>query len=276
MKIGIPGWAGNTTLSLKVVEALAIGADYVEFSLDYPWPDLVGRAEVRRCIEMGRKKKLGFAFHSPYNEVDLASPRKLVRKAGVATIKKTILFAKKFSPLYYNLHPTSAFTTTLAAVPGVADVILASFMLSLEEISGFARKHKVNLAVENTIEPFFGQPEYVELFLKVPNLKFCFDVGHAELLRKDMEEVGLKGKSVEWWIKKFKKKLFVAHLQDVLEKRDNVVLGKGIGNWKKWLRELEKAKVKHLLIETQFSGEDADATLEEFHEEMQMVRRRLK
>lgn len=273
MKLGIPGWAGSGPFPLRVVEAIVLGADYVEFSLDYPWPDAIKKEEISRTIKIARKRGLRFAFHSPIEGIDLASPRPKIRKAAVETIKENIRFAKRFEPLYYNIHPTTSLPTTFAVVEGVADVVLASFVLSLSELSKFAKKEKVQLLVENTPEPLFGQPEYIELFLKVPNIGLCFDVAHAELLKGEMDKLGLKGRSIEWWTKKFAKQISVCHLQDVRGSRDHLILGKGSGNWKKWLKLLKKTKIENLLLETQFVAEGEQASLEDFHEEIGLVRR---
>jgi len=206
MKFGRPVWHGNKPFENTFKTAQESGFDYIEFSLDFPYPENFSENEIKLLKSLKKKYGLDLAFHAPWGDVSIAHPREEISNASLKVFEKCIKFAENMDSLYFNFH-NSIKVPTLK----FEDVKNKAYKKALESMSELAKSSEVILTLENnSFLEFFGKTEDFEHINE--KLKICLDVGHVAAcswrgktdFKKDLEE----------WIKKFKNKIHVVHLHD--------------------------------------------------------------
>jgi len=250
---GMPVWYGDGSITAGVKRAEVLGFDYVEISLDHPWPGAIRNAEVRNAIKKAESKGMRFAFHAPLAGICLAHPRPQLRKASVSVMKSCIDFACKFKPrlLYFNIHISTETSVTLELGTVIED-ILESAVKSRDELTAYGRRKGVKVVFENTQEPLFGMPSQVNLVSSRGGAGLCFDAGHAAIISAELASAGLPVIDVSDWINAFRKRIKVCHLHDFNAKvgMDHLPPGEGSLDLRKTLRLLRnKTNARYVLIE---------------------------
>ena len=250
---GMPVWYGDGSITAGVKRAAALGFDYVEISLDHPWPESIRDSEVRSVLKIASSPKgIRFAFHAPLAGLGLAHPRPQLRNASVSVMKSCIDFACKFKPrlLYFNIHISTETSVTLELGTVVED-ILEAVIKSRDELTAYGRRKGVMVVFENTQEAVFGMPSQVNLATG-KGASFCFDIGHAAIMNAELEGAGLPAPDISDWIDVFKNRIKVCHLHDFNAKvgMDHLPPGEGGIDLRKALRLLrDKTKARYVLLE---------------------------
>jgi len=249
---GMPVWYGDGSITSGVKRAEVLGFDYVEISLDHPWPGAIKDAEVRSALNKAKSRGMRFAFHAPLAGICLAHPTPQLRKASVSVMKSCIDFACKFKPhlLYFNIHISTEPSVTLELGTVIKDV-LESAVKSRDELTAYGRRKGVKVVFENTQEALFGMPFQVNL-VSSRGAGLCFDVGHAAMISAELASLGLPALDVSDWINAFRKRIRVCHLHDFNAKvgMDHLPPGEGSVDLKKALRLLRnKTNARYVLIE---------------------------
>jgi len=90
-KLGFPVWYGyGFEISRIIEEARDTGFDYIEVSIDHPWPR-GGEPSLDEVVRLIKGSGLSTGFHAPWRDLRLSSP--LSRSQHTAT-------ASARSPLY--------------------------------------------------------------------------------------------------------------------------------------------------------------------------------
>ena len=275
--IALPVWpkAGSVVKALE--RANEYGFDYVEVSLDYPWPErLKGRA-LEEVKEARAKYGVAVAIHAPWRDVALASPRPQLREASLKLFEECLGFASSVEALYFNVHVA---TREAWAIKGVKERIEEAALDSVKRLAGRARELGVELTVENNPEPLFGVPSMLKPLLSVEGVKLCLDVGHVAYANWLVQQRGVEAfkhevAELEGWVKAFKEKVLVGHLHDYVaedkEFQDHLMPGAGGADVERDLKLLLEAGCRMLLLEVHWASRKKPAKFEDLRRALKAV-----
>jgi len=283
MKFAIPIWYGDRPLQAAFERAHRIGFDYIELSLDYPWPDELTGEEMELLEKLEEEYGLGIAFHGPWAGKIISHPRDEISDACMKIYEKCLKFARKFNPLYFNFHQFG-----YAATRDFEEIKRRIWGRALETtraIADLGRRNGFPITVENNEDPFFGNPKFIEFLLeKIGGLNFCLDVGHVMISRWEIQR-RVKGESEKTeigdWFDLFGGRILTVHLHDCLIKEDSrpvdhLVIGKGDLDFEDIARAVKKTRCKHVLIETYYRERGVFATEEDLKNNLEFCRSLMK
>jgi len=279
MKFAIPIWYGDRPLQAAFEKAHRIGFDYIELSLDYPWPDELTGEEMELLEKLEEEYGLGIAFHGPWAGKVISHPRDEISDACMKIYEKCLKFARKFNPLYFNFHQFG-----YAATRDFEEIKRRIWDRALETtraIADLGRRNGFPVTVENNEDPFFGNPKFIEFLLeKIGGLNFCLDVGHVIISRWEIQRRA-KGESekteIEDWFNTFGDRIFTVHLHDCLftgdsRPMDHLVIGKGNLDFENIAKMVRKTNCKHVLIETYYRKRGVFASEEDLENNLEFCR----
>lgn len=280
MKFATPIWYGDRPLRSVFERAHRLGFDYIEFSLDYPWPDELTGEEVELLEKLGEEYELEIAFHGPWAGKIISHPRDEISDACMKIYEECLKFAGRFDPLYFNFHQKG-----FAATSGFEEIrkrIWNKAMETTRAIVDMGRENGFQVTVENNEDPFFGCPKFIEFLLKkINDLNFCLDVGHAiiskwEIQRVKNENLGEKIE-IEDWLQLFKDRILTVHLHDCLVKGnsrpvDHQVIGRGNLDFESIASAIKKTSCRYILLETYYRRKGVYATEEDFKDNLEFCR----
>jgi len=277
MKFAIPIWYGDRSLKFAFEMAHRLGFDYIEFSLDYPWPDRLKKEEISLLEKLEDEYGLEIAFHGPWAGKVISHPRDEISDACLKIYEKCLKFARKFNPLYFNFHQFG-----YSATSGFEEIRKRIFDKALETtrvIVNFGRGFPVT--VENNPGRLFGRPKDIKLLLDwITDLNFCFDVGHAAVSKWEIQ----RGKSVpdekleiKDWLELFKDRILTVHLHDCLiednsKPMDHFAIGKGNLDFESIARAVKKTSCRYALLETFYRERGVYASEEDLKNNLEFCR----
>jgi sugar phosphate isomerase/epimerase len=269
MKFAMPIWYGDRPLRPVFERAHRLGFDYIEFSLDYPWPDQLTEEEIKLLKGLKEEYGLEIAFHGPWAGKVLSHPRDEISNASLKVHEKCLKFAGKFNPLYFNFHQSGQAATF--TFEEVRKRIFEKALETTREIVKLGRENGFPITIENNPWPFFGSPKHIEFVLEeISDLNFCFDIGHAvvskweiqrgkswEVQRSKSEKQASEKLELEDWFDLLKDRILTIHLHDCLIKgdskpKDHLVIGRGSLNFEKIAWMIKRTSCMHMLLETYY------------------------
>jgi len=281
MKFAANVWYGDRPLKSTFEMAQRLGFDYIELSLDYPWPDHLTSEEMKLFGKLKEEYGLEIAFHGPWAGKALYHPRDEISDACVKVYKKCLKFAGRFNPLYFNFHQMGYVSTS-----GFEEIRKEIFCKALEttrKIVNFGKGFPVT--IENNPNRFFGHPKDIKLLLdEIKDLNFCFDVGHAIVSKWEIQR-GKSGSTeklgVEDWLKLFKDRILTVHLHDCKVERDSkpvdhYVIGKGNLDFESIAKAVKKTSCKYILLETFYRERGVYASEEDLKNNLEFCRSLIK
>lgn len=266
VKFGMPVWYGSSqehahiadfaersrrTLLSSVEKAAGLGFDYVEISLDYPWPDIIHAKVAKEAAKLGRALGIGFAFHAPWAGIGLAHPRQEMHEASMKVMKRCIRAADMFGePLYLNTHIATEEAPTLEFDEVVA-VVLANAREAVREMAEECSKRGIEFTIENNPGMLFGLSSHMEFLLgHSPKVGLCLDVAHVARIGDELAMMGARDMGIKEWISHFSSRIKACHLNDYKGGRDNLAIGKGVLDMEGIVSKIgRKTRVKHVLLE---------------------------
>lgn len=277
MKFAANVWYGDRPLRFAFEMAHRLGFDYIEFSLDYPWPDRLTKEEIGLLGELEEEYGLGIAFHGPWAGKVIFHPRNEISNACLKVYEKCLKFAGKFSPLYFNFHQFGHVATS-----GFKEIRKKIFDKALETTRTIVNLGRgFPITIENNPGRIFGRPKDIKFLLDdIKDLNFCFDVGHAVVSKWEIQ----RGKSapnekleVEDWLELFKDRILTVHLHDCLVKGnsrpvDHFVIGKGNLDFESIARAIKKTSCKYVLLETFYRERGTYASEEDLKNNLKFCR----
>jgi len=273
-KVGFSLWYGNKERE-KLLELMREkGFDYVEISIDYPWPyeNLSFQAIVKRAYDLGFK----IGFHGPWRDLRLASPINEVAEASKKVVEKVLENISRFEPEYFNLHLISEEITIDRKV---TEEVIRKANETVKFLENLSNKYSVTITLENNPHGHFAYPTYFAQ-ISLGNLKFCLDVGHAIIAYYNAGETSYTPLGVvsDWINTLGKDKIYVIHLHDVVRKNENYVnhyfFGLGILNLKEISKYIcERTNTQYILFETFRKNRDNKAKPLKESEVLDVVRK---
>jgi len=182
---------------------------------------------------------LKYSVHAPFADINIASPSKLILKAMLRRLKKSITYANDLDAYMWVFHPglktgVSMFYPSRNWFQNLKTTRL---------LSKFARDRGVEAAIENVPEPFPFIMKSVEDFTKFygevdEDIGLVLDIGHANI----------KGQ-VETFLTTFADKIVHIHAHDNYGKNDrHLGIGYGTTDWKKVVNLLRRTSYNKTVI----------------------------
>lgn len=239
------------TLLSNIEKAAKLGFDYVEISLDYPWPDIIHANVAKEAAGLGRLLGIEFAFHAPWAGIGLAHPRQEMHEASLKVMRRCIRAAGMFGePLYLNAHIATDEVPTLEFEEVVA-VILNNARTAVHDMAEECSKRGIEFTIENNPGMLFGLSNHVDFLLSHSSkVGLCLDVAHVARAADELATMGLGDIGMDQWISHFSSRIRVCHLNDYKGGRDNLAIGKGVLDIGDIVSKLgKKTRVKNVLLE---------------------------
>ena len=254
LRLGFPIWYGyGERVEGLIREARKIGFDYLEVSLDYPWP-FKGSFQLGEVVEAAFSEGLSIAFHAPWRDLRLSSPFEDVRSASLKIFEKVVSEISNYEADYLVVH----LSTDQAAdrIEEIRDEVLDAALSSVDSLKGISKSFGLRLVVENVRED-------LEMFRKIASRasRICLDVGHvivSTVRRLGRERVD---EELERWLEALRDKVEVVHYSGVRFEgrwvRDHQLTDSSDKYLRRIKNELKEMKPRGLLLEV-FEGRGED------------------
>jgi sugar phosphate isomerase/epimerase len=194
---------------------------------------------VSKLKNIGESHGLKYSVHSPFADINIASPSKPMLRAMLKRLEKSMAYANALNASVWVFHPGLK-TGVSMFYPGMDWLQnLKTTRLLLKK----AEDYGVRIAIENVPEPYPFLMKSVEDFAKFyeeigEEIGLVFDVGHANL-----------NGQIERFLTVFKDKIVHVHLHDNDGKEDqHLGIGYGTINWENVAKLLKKAAYNKTLI----------------------------
>ncbi len=197
-----------------------VNVHYVEL-LDEGLHTLDGK-RVRKLRKIAEACNIEFMVHSPFADINIATPSPVLQRTILKRLEKSILHASQLQSRLWIFHPGLK-TAVTSFYPG-SDWQLN--MDSVRQLQKIAEKHGVEIAIENVPQPFPFVLKDVEDFSRLykelnDDLSLTLDVGHANLNRQ-----------IQAFINTFSDKIVHVHASDNKGNYDaHLGIGYGTVNW---------------------------------------------
>ncbi|MBN1763222.1 MAG: sugar phosphate isomerase/epimerase [Methanomicrobia archaeon] len=279
--LGAPVWYGNRPFQTTLKELYKLGLDYIEFSLDYPLPDSMPKAEREELKQLVEEFGLKIGFHSPI-DTPVAHPRDEIADASMTVLRNCMAFSAVFLPrsLYYNCHLHPRVTTY--KLEDVRPQIKQKSLGRCEELTRLASEFGIPICVENELVPFDKSDLIHDALSRFyPHLQFTFDIGHAikAEARHSKTKTGDGGylDYLKKWIDKCGQKILVVHVHDCActgnVVRDHLALGTGDLDLDEVFKLLKATTYKYLLVETFWKNrERKEMDYEELERNVELIK----
>jgi len=196
-----------------------------------------------RRVETIRKiakfKNFELTLHAPFVDMNIASPNPILRRTILRQLEKSIHYASQLNCRLWIFHPGKR-TGVSEFYPGL------DWQLNLESthyLLEVARRHGVEITVENVPEPFPFLMKSVADFSRFYNdfdgdIGLTFDVGHANINHQVLE-----------FIQQFSKKIVHIHVSDNDGTFDfHRGIGYGNADWEKIVSAIKKSKYDKVIM----------------------------
>ena len=197
-----------------------VNVHYVEI-LDEGLHTLNGK-RVRKLRKIAEACNIEFMVHSPFADINIATPSPVLQRTILKRLEKSILHASQLQSRLWIFHPGLK-TAVTSFYPG-SDWRLN--MDSVRRLQKIAEKHGVEIAIENVPEPFPFVLKSAEDFSRFygelnDDLSLTLDVGHANL-----------NQQIQAFITQFSDKIVHVHASDNKGNYDaHLGIGYGTVNW---------------------------------------------
>jgi len=201
----------------------------------------LNRKRVTALKKIASNNGLEFSVHAPFVDINIASPNPVLRRAMLKRLEKSLSYARELECRQWVFH--SGLKSGVSEFYPNLDWQIN--LRSVKTLMAIARKLGVDVAMENTPEPFYflvKRMQDIALFyseLGADNdLSMAFDVGHANTT-----------KEIFGFIDKFADKIVHVHVSDNEGKYDS---HRGIGygkiDWQAVAKALKRIKFKGVIM----------------------------
>ncbi|MEM4576506.1 MAG: sugar phosphate isomerase/epimerase family protein [Candidatus Nezhaarchaeales archaeon] len=254
--IGFPLWLGDKAkFKYKVDESHKAGFDFIELSLDYPWP-VPDSSTPKKIADYIREAGLDLAVHGSWRDIRLASPIDEIREASVKYTLKLLEITEGLEPKYVVLHVST--DQAIEEARNFGQSIIDATSASIQTILDFAFENGLTILFENVPSNFCSSIDHIKrAILSVEGSEICFDVGHAQVQAvrsSNWKEVEVDV-VIDEWFKNLGSKIRGVHVYDCLVEggwiNEHVApstSSKSIKSLLKWIKD-EKSRVNFVVIE---------------------------
>lgn len=254
VKVGYTIWYGDHKyLEDRIKRVYELGFNYIELSLDYPWPYINADKLIESICKIVREYGLRVAIHSPWRDIRLASPVSEIREASLKVVIRVLNLTSRLDPLYFNLHMMSEEAIKFNSVK--RDVLKA-VARSLEDILSEADKLGIDITIENNVDGIMSEPEHFISLRNIVDREFyiCLDIAHALIpyLKRGDEP---PNSILDYWISSlYDFTILTIHLSDIEKVGpcifEHLIFGHGILNLNQILSKIKHVSgLKYVLLE---------------------------
>ena len=174
--------------------------------------------------EIGKSHSLKYSIHSPFADINIASPSKPMLRAALKRLKKSIEYARAIDASVWVFHP--GIKTGISSF--YPDVDWQQNVKSARGLFEIASDLGVRIAIENVPEPYPFLMKSVEDFKRFyaevdADVGLVLDIGHANI-----------NGQTECFLKTFSNRIVHMHLSDNDGKSDqHLGIGHGTVNWER-------------------------------------------
>ncbi len=195
------------------------------------------RVEALRKVAKSRSTE--FTVHAPFVDINIASPNAILRRTILKRLEKSLFYARQLECRLWVFHSGKR-TGVSHLYPG------SDWQLNIESIGTLlktARKHGVDIAIENLPEPFPFLMKSVEDFSRFydefdDELGIVLDVGHAHI-----------NQQVRNFINRFPQKIVHVHVSDNDGTSDaHLGIGCGTINWEDVAEAFKKVNYGEVIM----------------------------
>jgi len=200
---------------------------------------MLNSKRVNALKRIAGSKGLDFTVHAPFADVNIASPNPILRRVMLKRMEKSIAYARQLKCRQWVFH--SGWKTGVSEFYPNLDWQLN--LRSVRTLLTFARKHKVEISVENTPEPFpfllKTMQDFALFYSELGNdIGLTLDVAHAHTNRQTLE-----------FIEKFSDKIVHVHVSDNEGKYDSHRgIGRGNIDWDVIAEAFKRIRYKGLIM----------------------------
>jgi sugar phosphate isomerase/epimerase len=199
----------------------------------------LNKRRAKKLKDIAKTYDLHFVVHAPWAKINIATPSPTIRRAVLKRLEQSVVVAGQLECRLWLFHPGSR--TGLSQFYPKKDWQLN--LQSVRTILKLARRECVNVAIENTPEPFPSLLKSVDDFHRFYNdleddLDMVFDVAHANLNNQIYD-----------FLKEFSKKIVHIHVSDNNGKNDaHLGIGYGNINWKSVTEAVKESGYGNLVM----------------------------
>lgn len=249
----MPWWIGAGDPVEGIELAASHGFDFLEISLDAPWPEDISGPALR---DAAQDAGIALGFHAPWRTQALAHPRGVLARAARTVAQECIDVALGAGAEYTVFH-VDARDFQRFPRRAVVEQGLAQARKSLDALARSA-EDRCTIVVENTSTPM-GTPDEIASFLEpLTDVGFCYDPGHASLTL----DQGVEGASEDpvTWFDALGRRLVLVHIMDVVRTEqgivDHLVPGAGEADLAGLIKATRDTGCERLLIEAFYTDLD--------------------
>jgi sugar phosphate isomerase/epimerase len=194
---------------------------------------------VKTLKEVAKSHDLELTVHAPFVDINIASPSPALRRTILKRLEKSVSYAGKLGCRLWVFHPGQR-TGVSHFYPGL------DWQLNIESMHSLlktARKHEVDIAIENVPEPFPFLMKSVEDFSHFydefdDDLGLVLDVGHANINRQ-----------IKDFMTRFSEKIVHVHVSDNDGTSDaHLGIGYGTIDWEGVADALKKVEYNNVIM----------------------------
>jgi len=194
---------------------------------------------VKALKRIANSKDLEYTVHAPFVDINIASLNPVLRRVMLKRLEKSITYARQLKCRQWVFH--SGWKTGVSNFYPNLDWQLN--LRSVKTLITIARKHNVEISVENTPEPFpfllKTMQDFALFYSELgSDIGLTLDVAHAHTSRQALE-----------FIERFSDKIVHVHVSDNEGKYDSHRgIGHGNINWKAIAEALKRIRYKRLIM----------------------------
>ena len=199
----------------------------------------LNKRRVKKLKEVAETCNLDFVVHAPWAGINIATPNPVLRRTVLKRLEKSVIYSGQLGCRLWLFHPGSR--TGLSHIYPRKD-----WKLNLESVRTLlrvARREGVDVAIENTPEPFPSLMKSVDDFHRFyeelnDDIGMVLDVAHANLNRQ-----------IQDFLTQFSKKIVHIRVSDN-DGVSDLHLGIGYGNvdWKNFAKLAKTADYGKLVV----------------------------
>ncbi len=202
----------------------------------------LNKRKVKQLNKIAKTRNLYFFVHAPWAGVNIATPSLALRRAVLKRLERSIVISGQLGCHLWVFHPGSR-TGLSYFYPGT------DWKLNLKSVQALlkvARRENVEIAIENTPEPFPSLMKRIDEFHRFydeldDDIGMVLDIAHANLTNQ-----------IQDFVKQFSKKIIHMHVSDNKGDSDSHMgIGRGNINWiafAKLIKAVEYSKI--IMIES--------------------------
>jgi sugar phosphate isomerase/epimerase len=202
----------------------------------------LNKTRIQTLNETAKTYDLTYTLHSPFADINIASPSKPMLNASLKRLKQSMAFASALNAKVWVFHP--GMKTGISMFYPNED--WKQNIQSIRLLCKAAEEYNVQIAMENLPEPFpftmKGLKDFNRFYEETNmDLSLVLDVGHANI-----------SKETTRFLQTFKDKIVHVHASDNMGKMDqHLGIGYGKINWQELAQTLkEVAYDKTVMLES--------------------------